>query len=179
MRRRCVSRLERPRSTRHYGSERHSPPEHGKRKLVFKKLRKIMFKMTEGARPELLAVWQCEEALPLALPGIFWTRKLAMIGFRHGTAWEGDDRQGNAPPQRCGGVFSKPGSDRFSIIPSGTCKVLIGKPRQIIPKVANFEPLPLSNKRETSFLPSSSRSTTRPPPSFWRLSRWTTICGTE
>ena len=31
-------------------------------------------------------------ALPLAVSGILWTRKLAVVRFRHGTGWEGDDR---------------------------------------------------------------------------------------
>jgi hypothetical protein len=45
----------------------------------------------EGAKPDL----HPSERPPLALSGIFWTRKWAMIGFARGAAWEGDDRQGN------------------------------------------------------------------------------------
>jgi len=40
------------------------------------------------------------EALPLALSGIFWTRKLSMIGFCHGTGRDPDDRQGNGACRR-------------------------------------------------------------------------------
>jgi hypothetical protein len=48
------------------------------------------------------------KALPLVLSGIFWTRKWAVIGFPHGTAGDGDDRQGNGACRGdTAGLFSK------------------------------------------------------------------------
>jgi hypothetical protein len=54
-------------------------------------------------------------ALPLALSGIFWTRKWAVIGFTRGAAWEGDDRQGNGLAVATRRVFLYPTNESVMI----------------------------------------------------------------